>query len=160
MKCLFIIIFIAIGCTTFKNVSRDEVEKRWSILEDAIDKKWHKENVLNILGVPERKNSDNEDESWFYNSKETGYQEWVISFNLKNESVTSIGFGPTGSMDKKFTLPKILERWKKYNCVNNKSEWYTKGHTVYQDSYYLCDGNRKIEHNRYMEVSWIGVRRE
>lgn len=151
------ILFLVISCTTFKDNSRNAIEQRWSILESAISAKWTKTNILNILGSPKSKKLDKEDETWFYDSKETSYQEWIISFGLKSETVTNIIFGPTGSMNTEFTLDKILMRWKKYNCVNKKSGWYAKGHTVYQDTYYLCDGNKRIDYNRYGEVSWIKI---
>ncbi len=156
MRWLFIILF-AISCTSFKHVGNDEIEKRWSILELAINEKWTKKDIFHILGNPESRKPDEEGESWFYDSKENDYQEWVISFNLKGEIVTNIGFGPTGSMGKEFTLPKILERWKNLNCKKKKSKWYSKGHTVYQDIYYICDGGKRIDYNRYNEVSWIRV---
>ena len=160
MKYLFAVLFLVISCTTFKDNSRNTMEQRWSILEKAISDKWTQEDIRHILGTPQSKKFDQEDETWFYDSKESGYQEWIISFNIKDKIVMNIGFGPTGLMDKEFTLSKILERWKKYNCVSKKSDWYSKGHTVYQDTYYLCDGNRKIEYNRYEEISWIWVRIE
>ncbi|MGB0453772.1 MAG: hypothetical protein ACPGJV_08645 [Bacteriovoracaceae bacterium] len=148
---------IFFSCSTYQSTRKKEIERRWLILERAIEDRWTQKEIVNLLGSPESKDRDKEDESWSYSSEESGVQEWSISFNLKSKIVSYISYGPTGSLDNDFTLDKILKRWESLNCKKKKSKMYTRGHTVYQDQYYLCDGNKRIDYNRYNEVSWIRV---
>lgn len=152
------LLIIFVSCSSNQLSRREEVENRWSILERSIDNGWKKSKILNMLGEPSRKHLKNE-ESWIYNSKQTGFQEWVIHFDLKSKKVIGVTFGPTGILDKEFTQDKILKRWGKLNCKKRKSDMYMKGHTVYQDTFYLCDGNKRVDLNRYGEVTWISVSR-
>lgn len=155
-----VMIALFLSCSSSELSLQTKVEPKWLILEKAIAENWDQGRILQILGSPKEKTKEKFKEFWLYESSENGVQEWSFSFNIVNKRITYIGFNPTGSMDKEFTLEKILKRWKRYNCINKKSDWYMKRHTVYQDTYYICDGNRRINYNRYKEVSWIRIRNE
>jgi hypothetical protein len=152
-----LLISIIVSCSSHMLLNKKRIEKRWSVLESAVDKKWNQKKVLFELGKPENKDLDNESESWFYYSSDEGGQEWSISFRLKDKTVSYVGFNSPESIASEFTLDKILKRWKKLNCKKKKSKMYAKGHSVYRDQYYLCDGKKRIDYNRYKEVSWIRV---
>lgn len=152
-----LLLSLLISCSTTKRTFQENINKRWAILEDAITQNWDQSKIVKLLGVPQKKIKDEIKEYWSYYSSKNGIQEWSISFSLKSKKVTYVGYNPTGLMDAEFTLDKILKRWKKNNCMDKKSDWYAKGHTVYQDNYYLCDGNKRIYYNRYEEVSWIKI---
>ncbi len=154
MKYLLIIMLLT-SCSSHQRTTEEKVKSKWIILENAVSEKWTPEKILERLGKPKEMRSNKGGESWYYQSSENGYQEWSIG--IKGGIVTGLIYFPTGSMNDEFTLDKILKRWKKFNCKKKKSERYMKGHTVYQDQYYLCDGNKRIEYDRYNEVSWIRV---
>ncbi len=156
MRYILIIILIN-ACSSYSLSIEEKIQLRWAILENAVNKKWNQERISSELGEPAEKHIDKNNESWFYYAQEEG-QEWSISFDLKDKTVSYIGYNPPELFAMKFTLDKILERWKKFNC-ENKKERFVRGHgTVHDIQYYVCDGGKRIDYNRYGEVSWIRVR--
>ena len=154
----FFILMLLMACSAHKVSTKEKVRIRWAILENAINESWTSDKIIALLGKPTEIEFDKGSKSFYYESPENGFQEWSIGF--KENVTTGISFQPTGIMRKEFALKKIRERWEKYNCVNKISDLYRKGHTIYRDEYYLCDGGKRIDYNRYKEVSWIRVKRE
>ncbi len=154
MKYLLTIMLLS-ACSSYHITSEEKTKANWSILELAIKEKWSTGGIVKLLGKPKKIITKQDSESWYYESSENGSQEWSIGF--KDKIVNGILFIPTGSMDSRFTLDEILKRWSNLNCKKKKSKWYSKGHTVYQDQYYICNGSKRIDYNRYNEVSWIKV---
>ncbi|MCT4643160.1 MAG: outer membrane protein assembly factor BamE [Bacteriovoracaceae bacterium] len=158
MKWILLLITI-VSCSSNQLSIKEAAESKWSVLEQSIVSNWNKSKVLSLLGEPSQKSGKNED-SWVYYSDQTRLQEWVIGFDIKSKKVIKVTFGPTGFLNTEFTLDKILKRWKGSSCKKMKSKMYTKGHTVYQDTYYLCGPNKRIDVNRYNEVTWISVSKD
>ena len=149
----YILILILINaCSSYLVTTEKKIKLRWVILENAVNEKWDSQRVIQNIGHPKEVRLDGDEESWYYESSENTYQEWSVG--IKDKTVTRILYIPTGAMGQAFTLDKTLERWKKRNCVKEKSKMYMRGHTAIQDHYYIC-GNAKININRFNEVSSI-----
>jgi outer membrane protein assembly factor BamE (lipoprotein component of BamABCDE complex) len=96
MAFLHLILLVITSCTTSNNNQPNKKEIKWSILEQAPERKLSKEDIFKILGEPERKNSDNEDEIWFYNSKEKPGKHDYVELNNEIDKVIVIDQSPIG----------------------------------------------------------------
>ena len=112
-------------------------------------------NIIENIGQPLKKYSKKSYETWYYESLETSLQEWSIE--ISNKMIKGIIYFPSSSRGNDFTLVKVLKHWKNLNCKQKKSDLYRRGHTYYQDNYYLCDDNKKIDINKYNEITSIRV---
>lgn len=154
MKQIIILMLALIGCSSADR-ALDTTEKNWSILELAVAQNWDNEHVQRILGAPAKIETDQQYETWYYYAEGSKHQRWIVSFELSRKEVVTVGFSPTKAIDEAFSLDSVLARWKNFNCVEHNVQRPTKGHTVLRDLTYRCDGKRKIEYNRYRELTWI-----
>lgn len=153
------IISLLISCSSAKKLTeQEEIEKRWFVLEHAVSENWTQEKILQELGQPQEKSLHEGEEFWSYDAEGGEAQQWSVRFNPKNREIKHLAFSPYKLTRKGFTLDEVLERWKKFDC-KPKEERFVSGHTVHDIQYYVCDGGKRVDYNRYKDVSWIRVKK-
>jgi hypothetical protein len=157
MKWIFLLVFL-LSCSSQELSTPEENEKKWFVLEQAIDNDWTQEKVLQELGEATEKSLLKGEEFWSYDNSKSESLEWTISFNTVSKKIMHITFSPFKDTRKDFTLDKVLTRWKRFNCQKKKELYQsTNGHLIKEIEYYICDGGKQISYNQYGEIRWIKI---
>ena len=163
MKILMHLLALSIiSCSSISHQKRvHDSSFYWSILEESVEKKWSKAQVLKKVGEPNEKYAHPQKTgivSWFYSNNESNFQEWVFSFDNRGV-INGVSYFPNKPMISDFTIDKIASRWKNLNC-KHETKQVLKPHVIKNERYLNCDDGKKIiRYNKYNEVESIIVKK-
>lgn len=150
MKFLMIL-FLICSCSLSQNhESKDPKTDFWWIL-DNYNKSWDSNQIVSILGKPNKISQINGEDNWIYNSLKTNNQNWAFGISNKNK-VTGLVYIP----DEHLYIMDIEDHWKSKKCEHKKETKLTAGHNYQTIRRLICD-NGKIEvfYNRYNEAERV-----